>query len=290
MAVRDARERKGPMAAETPPQPPDDTLGAVRRYDARAALLSVYVRALPILFPVYLLVILMEARRAVVAALLTVFALLAPAVLIARARAARPRGTVVPADSLWTRVPIVLAVLALLIDGFVFSRVFWNPPCPERNPLWLASVYMAKWGMLGATVVVYLLAWVGAAALRKRTAPDAARLTFLVRIAAFAGVQQAILAWALFTRGVIVEPAYYNPDTLVSESGGRIAVQEDVYRRVHGRYTDRLKDLLPADPHLRPDPDVTFEFGYAGDTQFTFTASHPKACEPKVFTQPNVGR
>ena len=40
--------------------------------------------------------------------------------------------------------------------------------------------------------------------------------------------------------------------------------------------------LNAVDRNIVENPGVTFQFGYAGDTRFTFTAAHPKACQPQV--------
>ena len=44
-----------------------------------------------------------------------------------------------------------------------------------------------------------------------------------------------------------------------------------------------LTDLLPFDPELTADKGVTFIWSYAGDTNYTFTATHIKGRKTFVF-------
>ena len=50
-----------------------------------------------------------------------------------------------------------------------------------------------------------------------------------------------------------------------------------------GYYTSDLTDLLPFDPELTADKGVTFIWSYAGDTNYTFTATHIKGRKTFVF-------
>ena len=72
-----------------------------------------------------------------------------------------------------------------------------------------------------------------------------------------------------------------------AQSAGRSAkiAEERYYYDSPGEhfYTSDLADLLPYDPELNIDKGVTFVWSYAGDTNYTFTATHRKGRETFVF-------
>jgi prepilin-type N-terminal cleavage/methylation domain-containing protein len=81
------------------------------------------------------------------------------------------------------------------------------------------------------------------------------------------------------------EKAY---DASAQSSGRSTKLAEEIYYQEHQEnnyeYTSALRDLLVHDKNLTDDRNVTFIWGYAGDTNYTFTTSHAKGSRTFTFT------
>ena len=270
------------------PATTDPREAAAATYFRRTLLWGGYVRWFPLVAVVYFATFFLgNARREYPVAIAVAGALLFPAGVAYWVRRARPAGLGRPGPSAWNGVARFLFAIALLTDLALVGRVLWDPPCRARNALWMGAGVVGRWGALSLAVALLVLAWIGRIALaRKRqpAAPQLPRIALLQRIFAFAAIQQMLVLWAFALPPLMLAPAGTDDPhgESAKEAANLAANAQEQYHASHGRYADRLEDLVAVDKGVAADRAITFRFGYAGDTRFAFTAVHPKACEPAV--------
>ena len=218
-------------------------------------------------------------------ALLLVFGIAIPYFLIRHARSARPDPAAEPA-AFWTGTSALVLIGALAVDVVTIGWWFWDPPCREQNAGFVALRHVIAVGLPGVPLLGYALTWIARFGLGRRK--RIARVPIGRVRAAEVVACRTVLASAAFFVLISILPFVPNPhsiryDDIVAGAALDAARSQEQYVRQNGRFAASLADLIASDPTLSETPEVTFTFGYADETHFTFTAVHANACEPHVL-------
>ena len=255
-------------------------------YRTRTLRLARYVRYLPILVVVGFIPVTGLMLVEGVLGLALTFGVLIPGYLLWQIRSARPGRPEPAADGADSGVPVLLWA-AIVLDLGAVLWWHWEPACRYRDDLWVALGFVTAGGALLLTAVLYVRVWLGRRALinaRPGAAAGARDVRLLERTTRQGGLQIFLVGFVIFLLAPSApehKPTAY--DIEAHNSGSLILPYQERFRETNGRYADNLEDLLQLEGTLLPDPEVTFQFGYAGQTGFTFTSSHARGCEPVVF-------
>lgn len=98
----------------------------------------------------------------------------------------------------------------------------------------------------------------------------------------------ALVGWGVFALTTI--PVYAKkaraPESaqVAHQAGARAERAQDAYRAKHGRYANRLEDLLEIDPSIAPESDVTFRFTAMNGSGYAFSTRAPGSAVTYRFT------
>ncbi|MCC6158694.1 MAG: hypothetical protein IT350_11640 [Deltaproteobacteria bacterium] len=98
----------------------------------------------------------------------------------------------------------------------------------------------------------------------------------------------AVVGWGVFAFTTIPVRAHKSraPEAaqVAHQAGARAERAQDAFRAKHGRFADRLVDLLEIDPSIAPESDVTFRFSAMNGSGYAFSTRAPGSTVTYRFT------